>query len=73
MLSLALILTAIASFYCGTKYDWIRRSLTELGEQLKAKADAKKPDEKQSVFLDPLDIVTQARMEQEEIRRRLNQ
>lgn len=69
---LAFVLAVCAAFYAGTRYTWLKESIGNLKEQLKQKVDTKKPTEEKSIFLDPLDIVTQARMEQEEIIRRLN-
>lgn len=73
MTILAFIIAIALAFYAGYKYDQLKKTISKLQDSIKEKADAKEPDaQDKSVFLDPLDIATQARMEHEAMLKRLN-
>jgi hypothetical protein len=73
MTELAFIIAIVIAFYTGYKYNQLKKMLSNLQESIKEKTDAQKPESQdKSIFLDPLDIATQARMEHEAMLRRLN-
>lgn len=69
---LALVITAAVSFLAGLHYDQLRKTVAKLQEDVKAKADVKKPEPNKSVFIDPLDPIERARREHDEMMRKIN-
>ncbi len=73
MTILAFVIAIVVAFYAGYKYDQLKKMIHNLQQSIKEKADVKRPKpQNKSVFLDPLDIATQARMEHKALLKRLN-
>jgi hypothetical protein len=72
MEALAFVIAVIAAFAAGYEYNRLKRSFMQFREDLKTKADVKKPQPQGSAFIDPLDLVTKTRFEHEEALKRIN-
>lgn len=72
MTLLAFVIGIVAAFYAGYKYERLLASIQSLKESIKNKADAKKPQEDKSLFVDPTDPVFVAKMERELLMKKLN-
>lgn len=72
MIILAFVLSVIAAFSAGYKYERLLKTLKEIQESIKQKADAKKPEEEKSSFVDPFDPVLLAKIEHDRVMKTLN-
>lgn len=66
---LALIASFLAGFYFRVLWDKVKSLEAKIATRIKATEPKPEPD---STFLDPDDIIQQARFEQAEIQRKLN-
>lgn len=73
MLAIAWVLSIVAAFMLGCRFEAVQKRLTLIEEALKSKVEKKpEPDPQKSALFDPYSVAEQTRREHEKMMEELN-